>query len=139
MNKIINRTEYKAITDENSGIQNKFIRGMFQYGERNEVAFCALLHEHNSKKTIWLSFLTGEWPQTGQADCAVTCVIHRTGTDQVFTIKDGEESPFSSDDLLGCFKVKRNQVLAVQGAEDWFVETYISLFDTDQEIGSFLD
>ena len=46
--------------------------------------------------------------------------------------------PFISEDIFDCYKVTREQVLAVEGAKEWFIETYLELFKTDDEIGNYL-
>tara|TARA_B100000700_G_scaffold168934_1_gene186570 strand:- start:2150 stop:2584 length:435 start_codon:yes stop_codon:yes gene_type:complete len=140
MDSIEKRSEYREISDKTQGLHNKFIRGMFNYGDGYQVAYCACLHDHNNLKTVWISFITGEWPHTGQTDCAVTCAVYRTeDNDQAFIIKDGEESPFTNDDIFGAYRVTREQVLAVDGAKQWFIDTYLALFETDKMIGSYLE
>tara|TARA_Y100000034_G_scaffold130534_1_gene189227 strand:+ start:26 stop:457 length:432 start_codon:yes stop_codon:yes gene_type:complete len=118
--------------------ENKFIRGMFNYSEEGQTIFCAALLEHSDEKHIWLSFLTGEWPNTGQEDCAVTCHIFLSEKGRHFSIANGEDSPFEADDVFECYQVTREQVLAVDGAKDWFIETYLALFEHESEIGNYL-
>lgn len=119
--------------------ENKFIRGMFHYSETGETIFCVALLEHQNEKHIWLSFITGEWPGTGRDDCAVTARIYINDGQQIFAIANGDSSPFDSDDVFGCYQVTREQVLAVDGAKDWFINTYLQLFEVDSEIGSYLE
>ena len=135
---IENRKEYFRNCKCGREHENKFIRGMFNYSEEGQTIFCAALFEHSSEKHIWLTFLTGEWPDTGQEDCAVTCHIYLSEKGRHFSIVSGEDSPFEADDIFECYQVTRDQVLAVEGAKDWFIETYLSLFKYENEIGTYL-
>ena len=135
---IENRKEYYRECKCGRDHENKFIRGMFNYCKDGQAAFCAALLEHNNERHVWLTFITGEWPNTGEDDCAVTCHIYANDEGRVFTIKNGEESPFISDDVFDCYQVTREQVLAVDGAKQWFIDTYLGLFKVDEEIGDYL-
>ena len=113
---------------------------MFHYSEEDhETIFCAALLEHQNDKHLWLSFITGGWPNIDQEDCAVTAHIYKTEKGRHFSISDGEKSPFISEDVFGSYQVSREEVLIVEGAKEWFVDTYLKLFQTDNEIGSYLD
>jgi hypothetical protein len=138
MSMIENRKEYYRKCKCGRDHENKFIRGMFKYSDEDETAFCLAMLEHQNERHIWLSFITGEWPNTNQEDCAVTCHIYTNEKGRVFTIQNGEDSPFSNDDIFDCYQVTREQVLAVNGAKEWFIDTYLSLFKTDEEIGNYL-
>ena len=132
------RKEYYRLCKCGRDHENKFIRGVFKYAEDSETIFCAALLEHHNERHVWLSFITGEWPNTEEEDCAVTCHIYTNDKGQVFLVQNGEDSPFLSTDVLDCYQVTRDQVLAVDGAKEWFIDTYLSLFKTDTEIGNYL-
>ena len=117
---------------------NKFIRGSFKYSEKGEAIFCAALLEHSDERHVWVSFITGKWPETNHNDCAVTCQVFAKDGERVFRIEDGQDSPFELSDIFDCYQVSREQVIAVDGAKDWFISTYLSLFETDEEIGLYL-
>ena len=136
---IENRKEYYRLCECGRDHENKFIRGFFNYSEDNTAGFCAALIEHQNVKHVWLSFITGEWPNVGYEDCAVTSDIYLSKSGRVFSIKDGTPSPFIADDIFDCYQVTRDQVLVVEGAKEWFIETYLELFNTDDEIGSYLE
>jgi hypothetical protein len=115
------------------------IRGMFYYAEDHHVAFCAGLLEHSGDKHVWLSFITGEWPETYHPDCYVTSDIWATDGGRIMRIEDSTSSPFESSEVFDCYPVTREQVLEVEGAKEWFINTYLKLFDTDDAIGVFLE
>jgi hypothetical protein len=117
--------------------ENKYIYGVLNYAEDSETIFCVALLEHKNDRHIWLTFITGEWPETNHEDCAVTAHIHANDEGKVFTIKDGQDSPFLSKDIFECYQVTREQVISVSGAKEWFIGTYLSLFKTDNEINDF--
>ena len=54
-------------------------------------------------------------------------------------IKDSSSSPFTSSEIFDCYPVTREQVLDQDGAKDWFIKTYLSLFEYDKEIGSYIN
>ncbi|MBI3777285.1 MAG: hypothetical protein HY273_17390 [Gammaproteobacteria bacterium] len=116
----------------------KIIHGMFYYAESNHVAFCVALVEHSDEKHIWVAFITGEWPGTNAADCFVTSHIWSNTEDRIMKVEDGTTSPFEKDEIFDCYPVTREQVLAVDGAKDWFINTYLKLFEIDNEIGNFI-
>ena len=135
---IENRKEYFRKCKCGRDHENKFIRGMFHYAKDSYTGFCAALLEHQEEKHIWLSFITGEWPNANEEDCVVTCHISLSEKGWHFSIADGESSPFETVDIFECYQVSRNQVLAVNGAKEWFINTYLSLFEADPEIGNYL-
>lgn len=117
----------------------KIIQGMFFYAENSSTAFCVGLIEHQNDKHVWISFVTGEWPGTDQSDCYVTAHLWLTPDDRIMKIEDSANSPFDNDEVFGCYPVTREQVMAVNGAKDWFINTYLQLFEVDSEIGSYLN
>jgi hypothetical protein len=124
----------------NCGIdhQIKIIQGMFYYSEKNHVGFCVALINHSEEKHVWISFITGEWPGTKEEDCFVTSHIWSNSEGRTMKIADGTSSPFDSDEVFDCYPVTRDQVMAVEGAKNWLINTYLTLFEVDQEIGNFL-
>jgi len=116
----------------------EIIRGTLHYDVANETIFCAGLLEHKNEKHIWLSFITGEWPNTYQPDCCVTAPIWLSNGEQLMKIESGSSSPFNSEDIFECFPVTRDQVLAVNGAKDWIVKVYLLLFELENRIGAYL-
>ena len=135
---IENRKEYYRICKCGRDHENKYIRGLFNYSEDDTTGFCAALIEHQNDRHVWVSFITGEWPNVGHEDCAVTSNIYLSEKGRHFSIQDGDPSPFIYEDIFDCYKVTREQVLAVEGAKEWFIETYLELFKTDDEIGNYL-
>ena len=117
--------------------ENKFIRGYLNYSEGREVVFCCTLLEHQNNRHIWLSLITGEWPGTGKEDCAVTAHIFMRDEERHFLISDGEAGPFEPDDIFDAYQVKREEVLAVNGAKEWFIETYLKLFSLEKEMDGY--
>ncbi len=117
----------------------RIIQGMFHYAEDNNVAFCVALIDHQNEKHVWVSFITGEWPNTNHKDCYVSSHIWSNEEDRIMKIKDSSSSPFKSEDVFDCFPVSREQVLAVDGAKEWFITTYLDLFAIDKEIGGFIE
>ncbi len=112
---------------------------MFHYTDDNHVAFCAGLLEHSGDKHVWLSFITGEWPETNHPSCYVTSDIWVTDDGRVMRIEDSISSPFEASEVFESYPVTREQVLAVKGAQEWFIKTYLKLFDADGVIGGFLE
>lgn len=117
----------------------KIIHGMFYYAEGNEVAFCVALIEHSNERHIWVSFITGEWPETNHDDCFVTSHIWSNSKGRVMEIKDSSSSPFEEKDIFGSYPVTREQVLSQEGAKEWLINTYLSLFEVDKEIGGYIE
>jgi hypothetical protein len=115
------------------------IRGMFHYAGDHHAGFCAGLLEHRGSRHVWLSFITGEWPGTDHPDCYVTCDIWANEEGRIMRIEDGTASPFEPGEVFDAYPVTREQVLAVEGAPEWFIDTYLKLFDADSAIGGFLD
>ena len=116
----------------------KIIRGMFHYGEGQSTAAFAGLIEHDDDRHVWLSFLTGEWPGTNAPDCQVSAHIWRSSDELIMRIEDSTSSPFEAAEVFDSYPVSRDQVLAVDGGKEWFIDTYLKLFESDAEIGSFI-
>jgi hypothetical protein len=116
----------------------EIIRGTLHYAKANETIFCAGLLEHQNEKHIWLSFITGEWPNTNQPDCCVTIHVWVSNGEQIMRIESGSSSPFNAEDIFECYPVTREQVLAVNGAKEWAVKVYLLLFELENKIGTYL-
>jgi len=136
---IENRKESYRPCDCGRDHDMKIIRGIFNYAESSNVIFCVGLIEHQDDRHVWVSFITGEWPGTGQQDCFVTSHIWLTPENRIMKIKDSSSSPFNNDETFDCYPVTREQVFAQDGAKDWFIATYLSLFEHDNEIGEYLN
>ncbi|MCP4628953.1 MAG: hypothetical protein GY850_36415 [bacterium] len=117
----------------------KIIQGLFYYSEQDYVAFSVALIEHSNEKHIWVSFITGEWPDTNEPDCYVTAHIWSDKENRIMQITDSVKSPFGVKEIFECYPVTREQVIAVDGAKDWFINTYLQLFQVDHEIGNFIE
>jgi hypothetical protein len=117
----------------------KIIRGMYHYSEQSYTGFCVGLIEHHQEKHVWVSFITGEWPGTEQEDCYVTAHVWLTPENRIMRIEDSSSSPFEAEEVFECYPVTRDQVMAVEGAKDWFLNTYLKLFESDKEIGGYLN
>lgn len=117
----------------------KIILGIFHYGEVNNVVFSVALIEHSKERHVWVSFITGEWPETNHDDCYVTSHIWANSEGRVMEIEDSSSSPFEEKDVFESFPVTREQVLAQEGAKEWFIKTYLSLFEIDKEIGRYIE
>jgi hypothetical protein len=116
----------------------KIIRGVFHYSDTNHTVFCVGLIEHHRDQHVWVSFITGEWPNTQEADCYVTSHIWSSAEGRIMKIEDSSSSPFEAEDVFECYPVTREQVLAVAGAKEWFIKTYLALFECDSEIGKYI-
>ena len=112
---------------------------MFHYSEENKVGATVALIEHQNERHVWISFITGEWPKTGHEDCYVTSHIWSNEEGRIMRIEDSSSSPFTSDEIYDCYPVTRDQVLAQEGAKDWFIRTYLALFECDNEIQSYIE
>jgi len=119
--------------------QIKIISGMFHYSEENHVGAKIALIEHNNEKHIWISFITGEWPNTGHEDCYVTSHIWSDDEGRIMRIEDSSSSPFTNNEIYDCYPVTREQVLAQEGAKDWFIKTYLALFEGDEEVQRYIE
>lgn len=117
----------------------KIIRGIFNYAEGSNTVFCAALIEHHRERHVWISFITGEWPGTNQEACYVTSHVWQTPDDQIMRIEDSSNSPFDAEDVFDCYPVSRDQVMVQSGAKEWFINTYLALFECDPEVGNYLD
>ena len=117
----------------------KIIRGVFYYSDTNHTIFCVGLVEHKGEKHIWVSFITGQWPNTDAPDCYVTSHIWTSANGRIMKIVDSSSSPFEAEEVFDCYPVAREQVLAVDGAKEWFINTYLALFETDPEIGNYIN
>jgi len=117
----------------------KIIRGRFHYSENSHCGCCVGLIEHQGERRIWVSFITGEWPGTDQPDCYVTAEIWHSNEDRIMKIEDSSTSPFEKEEVFNCYPVTREQVLAVDGAKDWFINTYLELFSIESEIENYLN
>ena len=136
---IENRSESFRKCDCGKDHDIKIINGMFYYIESNYVAFCVALIEHSKERHVWVSFITGEWPETNHEDCYVTSHIWSNPEGRIMLIEDSSSSPFSEKDICESYPVTREQVLAQEGAKEWFIETYLSLFEVDEEIGEYIE
>lgn len=87
------------------GHEMKIIHGAFHYTEGLNTVFCVGLIEHQDDRHIWLSFITGEWPGTYEADCFVTSHVWRTPDKQIMKIKDSSLSPFKNSETFDCYQV----------------------------------
>ncbi len=116
----------------------RIIRGIYHYAEDKHTIFCVGLLEHKGERHIWVSFITGEWPDTNEQDCYITSHIWSTSEGRIMKIENSESSPFESSDVFDCYPVTRDQILAVDGAKGWFIDTYLSLFKCDDEIGGYI-
>ena len=114
------------------------IQGALHYAEAAETIFVAGLAEHNGEKHIWLSFITGEWPNTNQADCYVTCHVWKNFDQQIMQIENATEAPFLPAEVFNCYPVSREQVFSVEGAKEWYIKVYLLLFELNQEIGTYI-
>ena len=112
---------------------------MFHYSEENQVGATVALIEHSGEKHVWISFITGEWPETGHEDCYVTSHIWSNEEGRIMKIEDSLSSPFTSGEIYDCYPVTREQVLAQEGAKEWFIRTYLELFENDKEIGAYVE
>lgn len=117
----------------------KIIRGIFHYAGESSTAFCVGLIEHYEEKHVWVSFMTGEWPGTDQSDCYVTAHVWLTPDNRIMRVEDSSISPFENKEVFDSYPVSREQVMAVDGAKDWIINTYLQLFDIDEEIGGYLN
>ncbi|MCC2616337.1 MULTISPECIES: hypothetical protein [Alteromonadales] len=117
----------------------KIIRGVFNYADGSNTIFCVGLIEHQDDRHVWVSFITGEWPGTNEEDCFVTSHVWLTPDNRIMRIEDSSSSPFDAEEVFDCFPVTREQVLAQDGAKDWFINTYLALFECDKEIGGYID
>jgi len=136
---IKNRAEHTRICNCGKDHKVKIIRGLFHYAEERQVGFCAALLEHSNERHVWLSFITGEWPGTNQSDCYVTSDIWCDREGRIMKIEDSASSPFTPSEVFECYPVSREQVFSVDGAKDWFIKTYLQLFEADKEIGGYLE
>ena len=116
----------------------KIIRGVFNYADGSNTIFCVGLIEHQDDRHVWVTFITGEWPGTNEEDCFVTSHVWLTPDNRIMRIEDSSSSPFDSEEVFDCFPVTREQVLAQDGAKDWFINTYLALFECDKEIGGYI-
>ena len=119
--------------------QIKIIRGMFHYSDSSHTAFCVALIENQNERHIWVSFITGEWPGTNKPDCFVTSHIWSDTENRVMKIENSAISPFTAEDTFDSYPVTRDQVLAQEGAKEWFIKTYLELFEIDTEIGGYIE
>ena len=117
----------------------KIIHGRFHYSEENHVGIVVALIEHEEDRHVWVSFITGEWPRTNHDDCYVTAHIWANPEGRVMEIKDSSSSPFFENEVYECYPVTREQVLAQEGAKEWFINTYLLLFEIDEEIGGYIE
>ena len=117
----------------------KIIHGMLHYSEENHVAFAVALIEHKKERHLWVSFITGEWPGTNHEDCYVTSHVWANPEGRVMEIKDSTSSPFEEKDVFESYPVTREQVLTQEGAKEWFINTYLLLFEIDNEIGGYIE
>ena len=112
---------------------------MFHYSSSDHTAYCVALIDHADEKHIWVSFITGEWPNTGNPDCYVTYHVWSNSDGIIMEIKDSAESPFEKGEVFDSYPVTRDQVLAVDGAKEWVINTYLQLFENDSEVGTFIE
>ena len=117
----------------------KIIRGVFNYADGSNTIFCVGLIEHQDDRHVWVSFITGEWPGTNEEDCFVTSHVWLTSDNRIMRIEDSSSSPFEAEEVFDCYPVTREQVLAQNGAKDWFINTYLALFECDKEIGGYIN
>lgn len=135
---IENRKEWFRPCNCGRDHQIKIVQGLFHYGETHEAIFCAGLVNHQENRHVWISFVVGDWPNTGETDCYVTADVWLNREGQTMRIEDSNASPFDATDVAQAYPVTRDQVLAVDGAKEWIIDTYLSLFEQDEEINSFL-
>jgi len=135
---IENRNVTNRICNCGDDHEIKIIRGMLHYSEDGFAGFCAGLLEDKDSKHVWLSLITGEWPGTGQSDCYITADIWTNSEGRTMKIEDSRNSPFEPSEVFDSFPVSREQVIAVEGAKEWFIDTYLKLFEVDKEIGGYL-
>ena len=136
---IENRSETSRKCNCSEDHEIKIINGIFHYSGENHVCAAIALIEHFGQKHIWVSPITGEWPGTGHEDCYVTSHIWTSDSEKMMHIEDSLASPFTSSEIFDFYPVTREQVLAQEGAKEWFIDTYLALFESDKEIGGFLD
>ena len=116
----------------------KLVRGILHYDEGKNVVICVGMLEHQGERHVWISFITGEWPGTGEESCSVTIHVWNNNEGRIMEIKDGESSPFDKEEIFDSYRVKREEVLAVDGAKEWVINTYLKLFSVDNEINDYL-
>jgi len=116
----------------------KLIQGVFHYAEGAHSVFSVALIEHHGQRHLWVSLITGEWPGTGAENCYVSAHVWLDGENRHMRIEDSSDAPFMASEVFEAYPATRDQVMAVEGAKDWFVYTYQALLSADPEMGGYV-
>lgn len=88
------REEFFVKCDCSEDHENKFVEGVFENEDKDQVEFSVALINHDEDRHIWLAIFLGGCKEITNSHCYLTAHIYIKDSNVCFSIQDADRSPF---------------------------------------------